>query len=164
MPVYSLQHHRTRELFLSVGEGFVRFGTLDDYLDYAEVEGGVDLDEPKVHWTMKVPDDFVSFSSLKAMWFASTAVGNMYWNLNARYGTCGEHISTHFDTPALGVTATGGNLIKNCQEPANPLTLADLAIGDSIGISFTRQGTDALDTLDIKMYLLGLLFTYVGHQ
>lgn len=155
----------TRYKFLPVCEGYVVAGTPDLRYNYAVVKGGVGADEPQMCFTMEVPDDFVSFSSVKAIWlYDGGAIQNMYWTLAANYCACGEAAATHTDEPALGVTASGGSNIKNCQEPANPLTLANLTSGDSIGISFARFGTHESDTLATAMYLLGLLFTYVGHQ
>lgn len=154
----------TRELFLLALEGHAAAGTPLNVLTYSAIEGGANADEPLVFFTMKVPDDFVSFTSIKAVWVSTPAAGNMYWQLGATYGACGASITTHTDVPAIGVTATGGNGIINCQTPANALTLADLDGDDFIGISFTRTGSDDLDTLDAAMQLLGLIFTYVGHQ
>jgi len=150
----------TREIFLSCGEAFAAAGALNNI----GIEGGANADEPNAFFWMKVPVDFVSFTSVQAIWWADVAVGNMYWKLEAGYNACSEMIDTHVDVPALGATACGGAEIRNCQEPANPLTLAALALGDIIKIQFYRNGSNGLDTLDDTMYLEGLLFTYVANQ
>lgn len=154
----------TREIFLPACEGYIAAGTAGLLDIYSVVHGGADLEEPTVAFTMKVPVDFVSFTSIKAIWGCLVAAGNMHWQLQAYYAICGEAKDTHSDTPALGVTATGGANIVNCQEPANPLTLASLALGDILGIVFHREGDDVSDTLDDAMWLFGLLFTYVANQ
>ena len=150
----------TREIFLPANEGFVSAGTSVE----EGVRGAADLDEPEVCLTMKVPVDFVSFTKVEAIWFSHGAAGNMYWFIAAYYAACGENISTHADEPAPGATANGGDEIRNCQEPADPLALASLALGDYISLIFLRFGSDALDTLDATMVLEGLLFTYVANQ
>lgn len=155
----------TRGLFLPANEGYVTLGTPDELGMYGVVDGGADANEPSIHFTMKVPDVFVSFSSVKAVWSSGIVAGNMYWRLEAHYCAPGEQYTTHFDNPGLGVTATGGVNLFNVQEPENPLTLANLAIGDYLGIFFQRLGADVLDTLGPQeARILGLLFTYVANQ
>jgi len=154
----------TREIFLPANEGFVDVGTPAGEILYSVVKGAANGNEPAVLFTMKVPVDFVSFTSVKAIWACNAAAGNMFWVLDAGYAACGEATDTHVEIPALGVTATGGVGIINCQEPANALTLASLALGDILGSVFYREGTDGSDTLDVEMSFYGLLFTYVANQ
>lgn len=149
-----------KELFLPANEGFVEAGTTTNFGYYGCVQGLADGNEPKVVFVRKVPADFVDFISVKAVWASPAAVGNMYWQLTARYCAAGEVYNTHQDAPALGVTATLGANKFNVQEPANPLTLADLAPGDRLGIQFYRVGIDALDTLNQIVNFMGLEFTY----
>lgn len=115
---------------------------------------------PLANISLKVPDDFVSFDSIKLLWMASAAAGNIYWQIWAKYGAPGEAPDTHSDTPAFGATPTGGAWILNLTEPPNPLTLANLAKGDYLGIQIKRFGTDPLDTLNADFYGQGILFSY----
>jgi len=154
----------TRELFIPAISGHIRAGTVMYYDEYGVIQGGANLSEPWVYISFTVPDDFVSFGSLKAVWMCTAAAGNMYWYMNANYAAEGEVVDTHADSPAIGATATGGVEILNVQEPANPLTLAGLAAGDYIGLEFGRDGSNALDTLNAAMYLYGFLFTYTAEQ
>lgn len=155
----------TRELFLPANEGHIGTGdswNLDEYGVALKLANG---NGPDVFFTIKVPDDFVSFVSVKAVWESPAASGNMFWVLWALYVASGEAYDTHQDyAPVKAVTATAGAGIVNVQEPANPLTLADLAKGDYIGIDFYREGSDGLDTLDADVNFFGLLFTYVAEQ
>ena len=112
----------------------------------------------------QVPPDFVSFTTAKAVWDSAAAAGNMYWQFQASYEAATETIGLHGDAPAYGVTATGGNGIVNVQEPANPLTLANLAIGDYVGIMMRRDAAHANDTLTDQIFYYGLLFTYTANQ
>ena len=154
----------TRELWIPVTEGHISDGTAAMQGFYPTVRGDANLREPRVYFLTKVPDDFVSFISVKAVWFCSAASGNAYWKWGATYAASGEARTTHTDYPEWGVTATGGGWIMNVQEPADPLTLPNLAKGDYIGLGFDRDGTHANDTLENSFYLLGLLFTYVAEQ
>lgn len=154
----------TREVVLPANAGFVETGTPNLFSSYGVVDGGANAWEPRVYFIMKVPDDFASFTSVKAIWSSIPAAGNMYWQIHSHYGASGESYFTHGDQPAMGVTATGGGGIHNVQEPANPLTLVNLAAEDILGLYFSRNGTDANDTLDGAMRLFGLLFTYVANQ
>ena len=88
----------------------------------------------------------------------------MYWKMTAHYAAPGEVYNNHVDAPAYGVTANAGGSLINLQEPEDPLTLAYLAKGDGLGISFIRNGTNALDTIDNVVSLFGILFTYIAEQ
>jgi len=154
----------TRELFLPASAGVLRGGTATYRGEYATIRGDADADEPFASFAMKVPDDFVSFTSVKAIWSSPAAAGNMRWQSAATYASCGQSYDTHTDGGPMGVTATGGANLLNCQEHSTPLTLVDLASGDFLGLGFYRDGSDALDTLDAYVFLYGFLFTYVGHQ
>lgn len=155
----------TRELFVAAAGAGVDAGTAHSGSGtYGVVKGAANSWEPMVGFTFKVPGDFVSFVSVKGVWMCAASSGNMYWRITARYAAAGEVNNVHYETPGLGVTATGGNLIVNCQEGANALTLVSLAKGDFVGVYFERKGDDALDTLNSIVYLLGLLFTYVAEQ
>jgi len=118
------------------------------------------------YWTLgfKCPDDFMAFTKAEMVWNSLPAAGNIYWNMQAGYGTAGEAYNTHTDTPALGVTATGGVNIRNVQEPANPLTMASLAPGDRGGIYIHRDATNVLDTLDQAIWVEDVIMTYVGFK
>jgi len=153
----------TRELFIPASEGYILYGALAGRGFYAVAYAGADADL-WVQVSFKVPDDFVSFTSVKAVWQSAAAAGDMYWWLHAHYAASGELYTTHSETPAMGTTTTDGVNLWNIQEPANALTLANLAKGDYIGITFSRDGDDANDTLDSGVYLLGLLFTYTAQQ
>lgn len=170
LPEHGADKHTnvTRELFIPACQGFARAGTpdYDQYAYYSLVVGAANLDEPDVYFTIKVPDDFVSFLSVKAVWLSLTDVAGkvMYWHLSAGYAASGEENDTHVDEPALGVTPTGLAYILNVQEPANPLTLPGLAEGDYLGLDFYREGSSELDTLNVPAWLFGLLFTYTAEQ
>lgn len=151
-----------RKLWLPANGAYILAGTPAASQYYGAMKGLANSDEPVIYLTMRVPDDFVSFTSIQALWVSAVAGGDMYWYLTATYASAGEAWNTHFDAPAIGVTATGGANIFNLQAPANPLTLANLAANDYLGIRFSRNGANALDTLNSDMYLFGLLFSYVG--
>lgn len=134
------------------------------YYDYYSVITIDDETTSKIHHTFKVPDDFVSFVSVKAVWGATVAAGNMRWGFYTNYAAAGEDWTTHADSPGLGETATGGVKILNVQEPANPLTLVNLAAGDYVGVDFVREGGHEDDTLDTTVKFIGILFTYMAEQ
>lgn len=117
-------------------------------------------------FNFKVPDDFVSFVRIEAIWvtFSAAAGLDMYWRMVTRYGASGEVYISHTETPAYGVTSTGGPTVLNVQSPANPITFADLALGDIVGVEFDRDATNVADTLSDNADILGLLFIYTGRQ
>lgn len=165
LPTHGHAQHtnRTRTIELACDQGYVWAATYGlDIMPGWWADG--DADGPRATFLLKVPDDFVSFTKVEAKWLCDKATGNMRWKLEAQYGAAGEVYNTHADTPAYGQTATGGNMIQNVQEPANPLTLVNLALGDNLGIKFSREGSHALDTMNWPTYLLAILFTYVADQ
>lgn len=135
-------------------------GSLSYYSCVTLVDGAADA-----NWqTFRVPEDFVSFVKVEAVWVCSAAAGNMYWEIRGDYGASGEAYNSNTETPGVGVTATGGANEINVQEPANPITLSGLAKDDYVGLRVYRGGNDANDTLDADVYLLGILFTYIGED
>jgi len=157
----ALHTNVTRELFLPVygyTSGEIAFW------GYHSSHSLADGEDKNCNFSLKVPDDFVSFTKLEAVWGCSAAAGNMYWRFQAYYHASGEIYSLHDDLPALGTTATGGANILNVQEPANPLTLASLAAGDYVGVFFRREGSNVLDSLAASVEMIGLLFTYMAEQ
>lgn len=150
----------TREIFISSYDSSALAGTPCSF----GIQGDANADEPYCDFWFKVPDDFVSFMKIEAVWVGDAAAGNMYWHFGSAYQASDEAYMTHGDFPGIGATATGGATILNVQEPANPLTLVNLAIGDYLQLTFSREGTNALDTLDDVMYFQGILFTYVATQ
>ena len=112
----------------------------------------------------KVPDDFVSFVSIKLVWVSGAESGNMRWRSDAQIGAKGEVYYEHLDETAEGETATAGADIINEQESPNPLTMTALAKGDYIGVRVMRDATDPNDTLNAAVDVLGILFTYVAEQ
>lgn len=152
----------TRELFLPALSG--HSSGVAGPIGFFGVWKFADATDRYVQLQMKVPDDFVSFTSLKVVWIATPASGNMYWKVMCYYAARGEAFDTHSDIPAYGTAASGGANVINVQEPANALTLANLAIGDYIGMKIQRDASHADDTLDAIVYIVGILFTYIAEQ
>lgn len=152
----------TRELFLPA------YGAITSTYFSANPGHAVNLPnnaDNNAEFSAKVPDDFVSFVSVKAVWACDdVAIGNMRWSLRGAYPQAGEVYYANDENPGLGQTATGGTSILNVQEPANPLTLIGLQKGDYLFLRFVRNATHVDDTLEGTAYLFGLLFTYVAEQ
>ena len=163
---HGAEQHRDiiRELFLPANEGYASGGTPINLLNLATIRGDANDAAPIVYFTMKVPDDFLSFTKLEAVWVSPAASGNMYWQFLANYAASGEAYNSHSTGTSLWPTATGGANIMNVQQSGQVLTLPDLASGDYLGFEFARMGNNPTDTLDDVVYLLGLLFSYMADQ
>ena len=118
----------------------------------------------EITFSFRCPFDFVSFVSIKLIWFSAAASGNMYDRIGCIYGSVNELKDTHIETPALGTIATSGANKWNVTEPANPLTLSSLTAGDYMGLRVARDSQNVNDTLNADVYVLGLLFTYTANQ
>lgn len=154
----------TRELFIPALDDVDIQTTLENKGDYLIISvDGTGFGAS--YFTFKVPDDFVSFTSIKLVWMADTGLtGNMYWRLHTDYAAAGESYNTHSEDPAGGTTnAAAANTIY-VQEPANALTMGSLALGDYIGIEFNRDADHASDTIEGDVKMFGLLFTYTANQ
>jgi len=154
----------TRELFIPATSGYTN-GTPASYAAHAVVQLA-DAATEKLCVEFKVPDDFVSFVSVKCVWLPKwdyTGL-DMYWKMRGYYCAAGEESAIHQDAPAYGVTTADPQPALMVEEPANPLTLANLARGDYVGIEITRDATHADDTLGTLALVFGVLFTYVADQ
>ncbi|GAH07755.1 unnamed protein product, partial [marine sediment metagenome] len=71
---------------------------------------------------------------------------------------CSEAYNAHSDAVAVDTVAVTANKLE-CIDIAEALT--GIAAGDWIGVRFTRNGTDVLDTLATTVYLIGMRMQYV---
>ena len=153
-----------RKLFLPATAGFVEAGTValgsEGY--YGVVRGEANTDTPKVHVNGRVPEDFVSFVALKAVWSSPAVSGNMQWYLKVALAPVGEYCALKVESPSPRTTATSGWNEINASEGGITFELA--AKDDYFGISFIRQGSIGSDTLDEIMELYGFLFEYIANQ
>jgi len=154
----------TRKIFLPSTDDYHASATVKSWASHSSIEVADAVLDIHVPHTMTVPTDFVSLVSVKAVWGAATAAGNLRWYLSAIYSADGEVRTTHSDYPAYGETANSGAAFINIQEPANPLTLANLAVGDVLGIGFVRDGAHANDTINASIWLLQIIFEYTASQ
>jgi len=117
---------------------------------------------------IKVPEDFVSVISVKAVWQCPSSDDGgegMRWKLYAEYSAAGEAVGTHTSSPAYGCTEPSDTVgAFNVQEPQYPLALSALAGEDYLGIRMTRDGNHSDDDIGDWVYVVGLLFAYVAQQ
>lgn len=121
-----------------------------------------DNDDCYCYLSEKIPVDFISFVSLKAVWWSVAAAGNMYWRMYLDFGASGQNRTTHQDGSGFGTTATAGANLINVQETAHPIDGSAIAVGDYIGVTVRRGGGDGDDTLGQDVFLVGVLLTYIG--
>ena len=153
-----------RLLWISALSFQIAGGALSRIGEYGTVQGTASQ-VVDVKCSISCPSDFVSFTSLQAVWLCTSGTGDMRWYLRTQYGEGGEVYSTHANNSGYGTTASGGtNYINVSTHPTTPITLPSLTTSDIIGINFYRDGSHASDTLDATMHFLGLKFNYVGYQ
>ena len=152
-----------RQLFIPATTAVLSDATLSLLGDYGTVRMP---DEANTVFaiTAKVPDDFVSFTSIKLVWVSGAAAGNLYVAHNTSYAASTENRETHTNDTGFGTIATGGADIINVLDHPNPLTMPGLAKGDYIGIQTARMATVAQDSLNANVYALGILFSYTAEQ
>ena len=150
-----------RELFIPVGPVYT--GGIQAYGGFASIALDPAADE-NVKFNFKVPDDFVSFTSLKVLWGAWSGTAGQDWvcDPNADYAADGEAYGTHTDAPAS--TTIDTPVLNRLDVTAIGFTLASLAKGDYVGVNIVRDADNAADTLTGDVCVIGLLLTYVAEQ
>ena len=150
-----------KKLFLPATSGYVEAGIVTKAGYYGVVQGAADTNTPKVYISGRVPEDFVSFTSLKVIWISPAVSGNMVWYLRVAYTAVGANYTYVWDTSSQATATAGADLINATE---GGVDLVGLAAGDYFGISFVRDGADGDDTLDDTVDLLGFLFEYIANQ
>lgn len=150
------------KIFISATSGHTD-GTTTGGIDYAVVSLADGVDK-YFAVTFDLPADFVSYLGLHFVWASVAAAGNMWWGVRATYSRCGEAYNTHFEAETMSTSPTGGIIIKNCSIPPGPLTFANLAPGDSVGLRLFRKATNPLDTLTATVFAFGFIFSYTANQ
>jgi len=115
----------------------------------------------------RCPDDFVSITSFQIVLAVQTgAGGNLYIELKSRYAADGEVVGMHNEEPGFAVTPIAAPGASNVQvkTPGAPLTYASLSKNDYVGLVYTRDAINVLDTFEEDSLLLGFLFTYIAEQ
>lgn len=90
----------------------------------------------------------------------AVASGNLYWSSVSHFAKIcnSEDYDTHSD--AIGVTATAVTL-KDLECIDIAAVLSGIAASDWVGIKFTRLANSASDTVNDRVYLLGMRMQYV---
>lgn len=115
--------------------------------------------------SFRVPNDFVSFTSLKLVWFSmSTGTAGNDWVVDpdCEYSANGEGRATHTQSPAN--TTIDVTVLEAVYETDIGFTVVALAKGDYIGVRIQREAGDGADTYESDVCVLGMLLTYVAEQ
>ena len=108
-----------------------------------------------IYQSFMIPKDIVTITRAVAI-IIPDGSGDLYWSCVTNFGqVCdNEGYQTHADTIALNATAVTADEIE-CIDISDALT--DAVGGDIVGITFTREASDALDTVNADCYYLGIL-------
>ncbi len=89
----------------------------------------------------------------------SAATGNLYRSVTTDFGKlCSdEAYNTHSDSITADIVAVTADELE-CLDVSDALT--GIAAGDLIGVTFTREGTDVLDTVGANVHYLGIRLRY----
>lgn len=153
----------TRTKFYRVAA--VTSGAFTRHLSHAVAELDPDSTEYAIIEFM-TPSDFVSFTSLKVVWFAPSDAGTIGkdWVCDPRcwYGADGEAPDLHKDAPAM--TTIDVAAVDTIYVTDVGFTMTSLAKGDYVGCEIERQANNASDTWELDIYVVGVLLTYVAEQ
>jgi len=104
----------------------------------------------------QIEDSLVSLGHVYVMVIPG-GTGNLRYHIDTNFGDpCSEDYDAHSGTIAATQVAVTINQIKCIDITA---ALAGVALGDVVGLEFTREGSHALDTVDADCYYLGVLLT-----
>ena len=145
--------NRTRKLFVPA---FNWTGVASIYPGFTLEDGAYDT----VIGSFRVPEDFVSGMTVKAIVWPWANSGNMYSRNTANYAAAGENAQSTPHTASVGFAAVAltAYLISEVQS----LSLASAAIGDYVMLEFDRDATNALDTLSERVKLMGWIVEYTA--
>ena len=114
-------------------------------------------------FTMRVPDDFVSFTSIKMLWQTPATSGNLVFLCYFHWAGVGEADSTNAETGTQQTVATGGAEVFVLSEMGD-IALSGLAAKDFLGGEFRCYRNNGSDTLSNHVDVLGWEFNYVASQ
>lgn len=159
---HGAEKHRnvTRKLFIPSG---CYSGATSIYFCTAAVIFPDGADHYSAH-SFKVPDDFLSLSSLKVLWAGEGGVAGQDWvsELYATYKKIGESMWLHDEGPTpktIDVT-----VLDTLYATDFGFSLLGLENGHYISVELARHGLDGSDTYTGKVHVFGILFTYTAKQ
>ena len=150
----------TRTLFYSASEAYSYTGSRATFgsLYVWEFANAV---ETNLKWNITCPSDFASSLYASVIWTAAGGSGNIYGRVSSGYGAIGETYYNHSNSSSYRTAATTGSWHYN---ETDSLSMSYLALGDFMGMQFSRDATDASDTLEETIYVVGLLLSYTATQ
>lgn len=165
VPTHGADKHKnvTRKLLISTGNYYT--GTANGGDEEYDNIGLSATTNQLIYFTFRVPSDFVSFTSLEVVWFgrAGGTLGfDWVCNPTASYCAVNELVTNYSQTP--GAITIDVASARKVYVNAVGLTLVGLATEDYVGVIILRAATNAADTWQQQIGVLGLLFTYVAEQ
>jgi len=118
----------------------------------------VDAKSVSAYGRFKVPADFLSGMTVKALFEPATASGNLSYQVAAQYGAVGEAFNNHTDASGGQVTAVTADVLN----APYTLALTNVAAGDIVSLSAARDGGDASDTLGVVVFFAGFVVEYTA--
>lgn len=119
-----------------------------------------DSETSSCYGNFRVPSNFINSATMSAV-LAALGTGDVYGYPNASYCAEGEALDTHSEWDAYYTYPIANNLLYITAPHA--LDAGPLALGDFVGLSFTRKD-DALDTLSAELNVLGFVVDYNADQ
>lgn len=112
-----------------------------------------DTIDTEVYQTFYIPDDIATIDTAVIV-IIPEGTGNLRWQCDTDFATCGEDFETHQDN--IGATTTAVTNEENeCIDISAALTGA--TGGDIVGIQFIRTASHVDDTVDADCYYVGIL-------
>lgn len=109
--------------------------------------------DTEVYQTFYIPDDITTITTAVVI-IIPEGTGNLRWQCDTDFATCGEDFETHQDSIGATTTAVTTEEIE-CIDFSAALTGA--SGGDVVGIQFIRTASHVDDTVDADCYYVGIL-------
>lgn len=107
-----------------------------------------------------VPNKMIVVAYVEAI-IIPGGTGNLRRSVASDFGSIGsEAYNAHSDSIAVGQVAVTADRLEAI-DITSAFDVAALAGGDAVGLAFTREAIDALDTVDADCYYLGIRIRYV---
>jgi len=150
----------TRYKFYTV-QGALHDGVYTAYNRYPAIELGDNLDE-YLKISGGAPADYSATVAVYIVWACNVGAGNARFQMLTNYGTSGQAHDVHGEDSGEFNTANGGAGITNWAAVAG--SLAGLAKADHVTFHVVRHGTDAGDTINANLWVLGVMLAYTAEQ
>lgn len=108
----------------------------------------------------RVPDNYVGTASFIVRWKCSATSGDVVWDVDYNAIAAGESGDPSAVQEALTATDTAAGTTELLNDASLSATASNLAVGDTVMVTLSRDQVSASDTLADEAEVVGFYFQY----